>query len=183
MDVCDFFGEVSDYREESRCLHELSDIIMLVLCGYLADCDTFEDIYDYGCEKEEILSTFLSLPCGIPSHDTINRVFRHICPFELEKCLTTWGAVIIGLLAKKQLAIDGKQLRGTIKSGSKQANVQIVSVWAQKDRLCLGQQQVADKTNEINAIPELLQVIDIEGSIVSIDAIGRFAAAMSKEDC
>ncbi|WP_025761427.1 ISAs1 family transposase [Dyadobacter tibetensis] len=172
MDVSDFFGEVNDYREEGRCFHDLSDIIMLVLCGYLADCDTFEDIYDYACEKEAILSTFLSLPGGIPSHDTLNRVFRHICPTELEKCLTDWGSEIIGLLAKKQLAVDGKQLRGTIKAGNKQANVQIVSVWAQKDRLCLGQQQVADKTNEINAIPELLQVIDIEDSIISIDAIG-----------
>lgn len=169
MAISDFFEEVNDYREESRCFHELSDIIMLVLCGYLTDCDTCEDIYDYACDKEEILSTFLSLRCGIPSHDTataaaMNRVLRHICPTELEKCLTDWGCEIIELLTKKQLAVDGKPLRGTIKAGRKQANVQIVSVWAQ--------QQIADKTNEINAIPELLQLIDIKGSIITIDAIG-----------
>lgn len=172
MDIQDFFIDVTDFREEGRCLHELNDIIMLVLCGYLSDCETFEDIYDYACDKEEILRSFLCLPCGIPSHDTINRVFRHINPIELEKCLTDWGREIVGLLSEKQLAVDGKQLRGTILAGRKQANVQIVSAWAQRDRLCLGQQQVTSKSNEITAIPELLKIIDIEGSIVSIDAIG-----------
>ncbi len=74
---------------------------MLVICGYLADCETFEDTYDYALDKEELLRTFLSLPFGIPSHDTMNRVFRHISAFELEKCLTDWGTEIVGLLSEK----------------------------------------------------------------------------------
>ena len=145
---------------------------MIVLCGYLADCEGFEEIYDYACDKQEVLSEFLELPCGIPSHDTLNRVFRRLDPTQLEAVLTNWGKDIVGLLAQKQLVVDGKQLRGTIEAGHKQATVQLVSVWAEKERICLAQSQIADKTNEIKAIPELLKPLDIRGSVVSIDAIG-----------
>lgn len=110
--------------------------------------------------------------CGIPSHDTLNRVFRRLDPTQLEALLTNWGKEIIGLLTQKQLIVDGKQLRGTVETGHKQATVQILSVWAEKERLCLAQSQIADKTNEITAIPDLLNTLDITGSVVSIDAIG-----------
>ena len=83
MDYAEFFEEVTDYRVAGRCLHELSDILLLVLCGLLADCETFEDIYDYACDKEATLREFMDLPAGIPSHDTLNRVFRHLVPTEL----------------------------------------------------------------------------------------------------
>ena len=82
MDYAEFFEEVTDYRVQGRCLHELSDILLLVLCGLLADCETFEDIYDYACDKEATLREFMDLPAGIPSHDTLNRVFRHLMPTE-----------------------------------------------------------------------------------------------------
>jgi hypothetical protein len=94
---------------EGRCLHELSDIIWLVWCGLLADCETFEDIYDYACDKEPVLRQFLSLSAGIPSHDTLNRVFRHLDPTQFEACLTRWGAAIVAQLAGRQLIVDGKQ--------------------------------------------------------------------------
>lgn len=172
MDIAEFFFELDDPRQEGKCLHVLSDIVLIVLCGYLADCEGFVEVYDYACDKEETLREFLELPCGIPSHDTLNRVFCLLAPSQLEKLLTDWGKQIVGLLADKQLSIDGKQLRGTIEAGRKQATVQIVSVWAQQERLCLAQSQVADKTNEIKAIPELLRPLDIKGALVSIDAIG-----------
>lgn len=172
MDVAEFFFEVDDPRQEGKCFHQLSDIIMLVLCGYLADCEGFEEVYDSACDKEPVLRQFLELPCGIPSHDTLNRVFRLIDPTQLEAVLTQWGKQIVGLLTQKQLIVDGKQLRGTVEAGSKQASVQMVSVWAEGERLCLAQSQIASKTNEIKAIPILLQALDIEGSVLTIDAIG-----------
>ena len=90
----------------------------------------------------------------------------------METVLTNWGKEIVGILAQKQLIVDGKQLRGTIEVGHKQATVQIVSVWAEKERICLAQSQIANKTNEIKAIPDLLKPLDITGSVVTIDAIG-----------
>ncbi|TAE24611.1 MAG: ISAs1 family transposase [Cytophagales bacterium] len=172
MDIAELFFEVDDPRQSGKCYHELSDIIMIVLCGYLADCEDFEGIYDYACDKQKFLADFLALPCGIPSHDTLNRVFRLIDPRQLETVLTEWGKQIVGFLTQKQLVVDGKQLRGTIKSGRKQASVQIVSVWAEGERICLAQSQIADKTNEIKAIPTLLEPLNLEGAVVSIDAIG-----------
>lgn len=172
MDVADLFFEIDDPRQDGKCFHQLSDILMIVLCGYLADCEGFEEVYDYACDKHEVLREFLDLPCGIPSHDTLNRVFRRIDPTQLEALLTNWGKAIVGLLAQKQLIVDGKQLRGTIEGGHKQATVQLVSVWAQEARMCLAQSQIGDKTNEIKAIPELLKPLDITGSVVTIDAIG-----------
>ncbi|QMW02696.1 ISAs1 family transposase [Spirosoma foliorum] len=172
MDVAELFFEIDDPRQEGKCFHQLTDILMIVLCGYLADCEGFEEVYDYACDKQEVFREFLELPCGIPSHDTLNRVFRRLEPTQLETLLTNWGKEIVDLLTQKQLIIDGKQLRGTVEAGHKQATVQIVSVWAEKERLCLAQSQIATKTNEIKAIPDLLKSIDIASSVVSMDAIG-----------
>lgn len=172
MDVAEFFFEVDDPRQSGMCYHELSDIIMIVLCGYLADCEGFEEVHDYAVDKQAVLNDFLELPWGIPSHDTLNRVFRLIDPRQLETVLMQWGRQIVGLLADKQLVIDGKQLRGTPKAAKKQANVQIVSVWAAGEQVCLAQGQIEQKTNEIKAIPQVLTRLAIEGSVVSIDAIG-----------
>ena len=132
MDVGEFFFKVDDRRQEGKYFPQLSDIIVLVLCGYLADCEGFEEVYDYACDKEPVLRQFLELPCGIPCHDTLNRVFRLIDPTQLETVLTQWGKRIVGLLTQKQLIVDGKQVRGTVEAGGKQASVQIVGndyVW------------------------------------------------------
>lgn len=171
MDVAELFFEIDDPRQEGKCFLQLTDILMIVLCGYLADGEGFEEIHDYACDKQDVLGEFLDLPCGIPSHDTLNRVFRRLEPTQLETLLTNWGKEIVGLLTQKQLIIDGKQLRGTVEAGHKQATVQIVSVWAEKERLCLAQSQIGNKTNEIKAIPALLKSLDMTGSVVTIDAI------------
>jgi predicted transposase YbfD/YdcC len=172
MNVAEFFFELDDPRREGSCYHVLSDIVMIVLCGYLADCEGFEEVHDYAVDKEELLKEFLELPCGIPSHDTLNRIFRLLDPDQLEAILFQWGKNIVGLLTDKHLIMDGKQLRGTRTKGRKQAHVQIVSLWAEGERMCLAQGQIADKTNEIKAIPEVLKPLDISGSVVTIDAIG-----------
>lgn len=171
-EVEDFFWEVTDFRVEGRRLHELSDIIWLVLCGLLADCETFEEIYDYACDKQAVLAQFLSLPAGIPSPYTLQRVFAHLNPVELEASLTRWGQDIVQLLAGQQLVIDGKQVRGTCLPGQRQASVQLVSVWAAEQRLCLAQTQVAAKRNELVALPQVLDLVAVAGSVVSIDALG-----------
>jgi len=183
MDYAEFFDEVTDYREAGRCLHELSDILLLVLCGLLADCETFEEIYDYARDKEVTLRAFMDLPAGIPSHDTLNRVFRRLDPVELERCLTQWGQALVDLLAGRHLIVDGKQLRGTTERGRRQASVQLVSVWAAEQRVCLAQTQVAAKRNELAALPQVLAQVDVAGSVVSIDAMGcqRELAAMLVE--
>jgi hypothetical protein len=93
----------------------LSDIITIVLYSYLSDCENSEKIYDYAIDKRECLSEFLELPCGILSHDTVNRVFRLIYPEQLENVLTQLGQHIVGLQTAKQRVVDGKQLRGTCK--------------------------------------------------------------------
>lgn len=172
MNVAEFFFELDDPRREGSCYHVLSDIVMIVLCGYLADCEGFEEVHDYACDKHQLLAEFLELPCGIPSHDTLNRVFRLIDPQQLEAILLQWGKLIVGVLTDKHLILDGKQLRGTRPKGHKQANVQIVSLWAEGEQLCLAQQQIADKTNEIKAIPQVIKPLDISGSVLTIDAIG-----------
>ena len=171
MDVAEFFFEVDDPRRDGSCFHLLSDIIMIVLCGYLADCEGFVEVHDYALDKEDLLREFLQLPAGIPSHDTLNRVFRHIDPTQLERALIQWGHQLIKRLKDQHLVIDGKQLRGTTPAGKKQANVQLVTLWAEGHRLCVGQQQVAQKTNEIVAIPQLLKPLDVAGSLITIDAI------------
>ena len=163
---------MSDFREDGRCLHELSDIILLVLCGLLADCETFEEIYDYACNKEPVLRRLLSLPTGIPSSYTLQRVFRRLNPVELETSLLRWGQELVHLLVGHQLVIDGKQLRGTRLPGQRQAPVQLVRVWAAEQRLCLAQTQVAAKRNELVAIPHVLDLVAVRGSVVSIDAMG-----------
>ena len=172
MNVAEFFFELDDPRRDGSCYHVLSDIVMIVLCGYLADCEGFEEVHDYAVDKQELLKEFLELPCGIPSHDTLNRAFRLIDPDQLEAILLQWGKNIVGLLTDKHLIVDGKQLRGTCTKGRKQANVQIVSLWAEGERMCLTQGQIAEKTNEIKAIPEILNPLDIKGSVLTIDAIG-----------
>ena len=172
MDYAEFFEEVMYYRVQGRCLHELSDILLLALYGLLSDCETFEDIYDYACDKEATLCAFMDLPAGIPSHDTLNRVFRRLAPTELERCLSQWEHAIVALLRGRYLMIDGKQLRGTTPAGQRQVPVQLVSVWAAEQRPCLAQTVVAAKHNELVAIPQVLDLVEVSSSVVTLDALG-----------
>ena len=180
MDYAEFFEEVTDYRVQGRCLQELGDILLLVLCRLLSDCETVEDIYDYACDKEATLRAFMDLPAGIPSHDTLNRVFRRLAPTELERCLSQWGHAIVALLRGRHLIIDGKQLRGTTPAGQRQAPVQLVSVRAAEQRLCLAQTAVAAKHNELVAIPQVLDLVEVSGSVVTLDALGCQRAVAAK---
>ncbi|RZL08172.1 MAG: ISAs1 family transposase [Hymenobacter sp.] len=170
-EVADFFWQVTDYRVEGRYLHELSDIIWLVLCGLLADCEDFEQIYHYTCDKQAVLARFLSLPTGIPSSYTLQRVFSRLNPIELAASLTHWGRDILRVLAGQQLAIAGRAGARHL-PGQRQASVQLVRVWATAQRLCLDQTQMATKANELVAIAQVLDLVEVADSVVSIDASG-----------
>ncbi len=171
MEVPKYFEDLPDFRVQGRCLHKLSDIVMLVLVGFIADCEDFEEVEDFGRDKKAYLQTFLELSNGIPSHDTMNRVFRHFDVGALEACLREWGKEILAGLKYDHLMIDGKELRGTCPKGAKHALNQLVSVWVSEAQLTLAQKQIESKQNEIVAIPQVLELVDVKGKVISIDAI------------
>jgi len=180
MNLPSYFKEVRDFRVQGRCLHLLGDILGLVLCGILCDCDDFSEIEDYGRDRIGFLREKLGFefPNGIPSEDTLDRVMRRLSPQELEKA---FSQCLSGLrLAGKHLAIDGKELRGTIPKGKKHASVHMVNLWLDEASLSFGQLQIEEKSNEITAIPQLLDQVDCEGSVVTIDAIGAQRAIVSQ---
>ncbi len=172
MELQETLSKVADFRVQGRCLHLLSDILGLVLCGVIADCDDFDEIADYGKDNREFLQQELGLSFvnGIPSADTLNRVIRHLDSHSLEACFKECIASFS--LAGKQVCIDGKELRASIPAGKKHALVRMVNVWVEEHSLSFGQVAVAEKSNEIRAIPILLDTLDCKGSIITIDAIG-----------
>lgn len=171
MKISSYFTEVLDYRVAGRCLHLLSDILGLVLIGSLADCDDFLEMVDYGNDNKEELRAKLGFefPNGIPSEDTLERVVRHLDSKVLEESFKSCLSELS--LKGRHIAIDGKALRGTIPTGKKKALVNMVNVWVDELGLSFGQEQVERKSNEIDAIPKLLDQIDCQDSIITIDAI------------
>ena len=174
LDLHQHFSEITDYRVAGRCLHRLSNILLLILCGVIADCDDFAQIHDYGQDQESFLKQELGLGLenGIPSEDTLWRAMRWPKPEPLQQCLQACSWEIGISLPGKHLCIDGKELRGTVPAGKKHAFVQLVSVWVAADRISFGQLAVESKSNEIKAIPALLEVLDCAGATINIDAIG-----------
>lgn len=166
-----FFEEVPDFRLDRKKLHQLGDILMLSLCAVLSGAEDFEDMENYGRQKEAFLRQFLELPNGIPSHDTINRVYNRMDKDKFSESLYRWSREMLDFMEYYQLNIDGKVLRGTGQAGKKHAGICIVSAWAEEQRLVLGQKKAAEKSNEKTAIPELLEELDLQGALVSIDAI------------
>ncbi len=171
METIKFFAEVKDFRINRKKLYSLPEILLISLCAVVSGAEDFEEIAEYGRQKLSFLKTFMELPNGIPSHDTFNRVFQHLDKDAFSSSLYRWSKELLGFLADKQVCIDGKVLCGTDRSGSKKSGICIVTAWACEQRLVLGQQKVAAKSNEKTAIPELLDALEMAGSIVSIDAI------------
>lgn len=175
MELREIFAEVPDFRVAGRTDHLLSELLVISLCAVLSGADDFEEIAEYGRQKEAFLRQFLSLPNGIPSHDTFNRVFRLMDHESFEACLKKWSRQIIDKLEDYQVNIDGKVLRATGKRGKRTAALCLVSAWVAQHNLSLGQSKVAKKSNEKTAIPDLLEHLDISGALVSIDAMGTHA--------
>jgi predicted transposase YbfD/YdcC len=172
------FVDLEDPRVERTKHHKLLDILGIALCATLSGADTFVAIEQFGRAKFDWLKTFLEMPNGIPSHDTIGRVFALLDPEMFARCFGNWTASICPSLNLKAISIDGKTSRG---SGSKEDKpLHLVSAWANEARLTLGQVAVEDKSNEITAIPKLLEILDLKGAIVTIDAMGTQKAIAEK---
>lgn len=172
MKIIEIFETIPDFRNEKYVWYDLGEILVIALCGVISGADDCEEIAEYGIEKEDFLKSFLSLPNGIPSHDTFTRVFRNIDVAQFEECLKSHSQELLGHLQNNQINIDGKVLRATGKRGKKTAAICIVSAWAADHSLCLGQSKVDKKSNEKTAIPEIIRHVDIQDALVSIDAMG-----------
>lgn len=166
------FESLEDPRTSYLVEHRLLDIMALTICAVICGAEGWADIEDYGHSKLAWLKTFLALPNGIPSHDTISRLFARLEPSKLQECFVSWVKTIAQLSEGEVIAIDGKSVRHSYDRGKGKGAIHMVSAWASENRLALGQVKVADKSNEITAIPKLLNILDIKGCIVTIDAVG-----------
>ena len=166
-----FFSELQDPRMERTKAHSLVDIIVIAISSVLCGADTWNDMEEFGKAKESWLRTFLKLPGGIPSHDTFNRVFSLIDFKKFQECFIRWTNSVARLTEGEVIGIDGKTLRGS-RDKNKKSVVHMVSAWAGVNNIVLGQVKVDDKSNEITAIPELLDLLVLKGCIVTIDAMG-----------
>jgi predicted transposase YbfD/YdcC len=164
--------DLTDPRIDRTKLHELLDILVIAICAVIAGADTWEDIADFGQAKIDWFKTFLELPNGIPSHDTFDRVFARLVPQEFRSGFMSWVSTVSKVIGGQVIAIDGKVLRRSHDRGIGKAAIDMVSAWAYANRLVLGQVKVDDKSNEITAIPQLLQALEVSGCIVTMDAIG-----------
>lgn len=166
-----YFAELTDPRVGRNKRHRLEEILLLAIAAVLSGAESWDDIEEYGKAKESWLQSFLRLPGGIPSHDTFNRVFQALDGEELERGFLEWVRSVARLTKGEVVAIDGKAMRGTKNAGNK-AVVRMVSAWASANHLTLGQCKVDEDSNEITAIPRLLQALELSGTVVTIDAIG-----------
>lgn len=166
------FANLDDPRDERGKEHRLLDIIAIAICAVMCGAESWVDIEQYGAAKQEWLRTFLPLCNGIPAHDTFARVFARLDPEQIQQCFLSWIEAISQLTAGEVVAIDGKTLRHSYDTSNGKAAIHMVSAWASRNRLGLGQRKVNDKSNEITAIPELLRLLSIAGCIVTIDAMG-----------
>ncbi len=173
-DIKELFRSVVDYRRDCALkLHLLEDILLLSLCAVVSGAENDEEIATYGEQKEVFLRTFLSLPHGIPSHDTITRVFRYLDKDQFAACLYRHSQQVLDFVQQNQISIDGKVLRATAKRGQKKSGICIVTAWACEQGLVMGQLKTEAKSNEKTAIPALLKELDVSQTLVSIDAIAN----------
>jgi predicted transposase YbfD/YdcC len=164
--------QVKDPRRHNI-LHPLPQMIVMALIAVLCGCDAWEDVAEYCQVREAWFKTFLSLPRGVPSHDTFGRVFAKLDPLQVESMLREWMAALNMASGGKLIAVDGKSLRRSFEhSWATHAMTHIVSAFASENQLVLAQLGVNDKENEITAIPKLLAMIDLQGATITIDAIG-----------
>src|SRR5216684_2634295 len=170
--LINLFSDLSDPRVDRTKLHKLIDIITIAICAVICGADSWEDIADFGESKQPWFENFLELKNGIPSHDTFGRVFARLNPEEVQSRFLRWVETITQKIDKEVIAVDGKTLRRSFNRAFGKGPMHLVSAWAVKNRLVLGQVKVDDKSNEITAIPELLRLLELSGCIVTIDAMG-----------
>ena len=168
------FSEVPDPRRNTLLKrHLLSDILLLSLLATLSGCDSDQEIEEYGKNKEVFLRQFLFLPNGIPSHDTITRVLNAVDQRKFSACLYRHSGYLCDFVEEHHISVDGKVLRATAQAGKRNSGICVVTAWACEQQVVLGQAKTEEKSNEKTAIPALLEELDLEGALVSIDAIAN----------
>jgi hypothetical protein len=180
--ILEHFARLPDPRREHGQIHRLDEIVFMAICGVLCGADSWQEIADYCDAKLDWLSTFLALPGGVPSHDTFRRVFCLLDPVAFQACFFDWMTALMarhgltpappGRPELRPVAIDGKTQRGSARRTVGRSPLHLVSAWAVENHLTLGQVATDAKSNEITAIPELLKLLDLEGAVVTIDAMG-----------
>ena len=168
----DHFGDLKDPRVQRTLYHPLINILFIAVCGVLSGANSFAAIHEFGVDRRSWLTRFLDLTNGIPCEDTFRRVLARLDPAAFEKALLAWMQAVQEITESRLIAIDGKTLRGSYNRRDGKAAIHMVSAWATENRLSLGQVVVDEKSNEITAIPELLEVLELSGAIVTIDAMG-----------
>jgi predicted transposase YbfD/YdcC len=166
------FSRLRDPRINRRKRHLLIDLVTIAICAVIAGANNFPQIEAFGKRRRDWLGKFLALPNGIPSHDTFERVFQRLCPDAFQRCFLAWLGRLHARVGGEHFAIDGKTLRRSGSPANGLGPLHLVSVWAAKANLVLGQVAVDEKSNEITAIPKLLELIDLHGALVTLDAMG-----------
>jgi len=165
------FSELKDPRQRMNQEHKFIDIIMIAICATLCGADDWVAVEQFGRAKASWFGEFLELPNGIPSHDTFWRVFRFLDADCFESCFLKWVTTFQSISVGELIAIDGKQLRRSHDNIKSNGAIQLVSAWASENQLVLGQSKINEKSNEINAIPELLACLHLRGCLVAADAL------------
>ncbi len=171
-DFLSHFSVLPDPRIDHTKKHNLVDILFIAICTIICGGETYIDMEEFGKAKEDWLARYLELPHGIPSHDTFRRVISLVEPENFAECFMSWTRAIHTATKGEVIALDGKTIRHTFDTVTGQGALHIVSAWATKAGLALGQVRVDSASNEITAIPKLLDMLDIRGCIVTTDAMG-----------
>lgn len=166
-----YFNEINDPRQEAKVIHRLDELFLVTLCGVISGADNWVAIEEYGKAKLEFLKKYLPFENGIASHDTFTTVFSLIDSKEFEACFIEWTKSLVRTI-DGVIAIDGKSLRRSYSTEDNRKAIHMISAWACNQSIVLGQIKVDDKSNEITAIPKLLELLDISGCIITIDAMG-----------
>jgi predicted transposase YbfD/YdcC len=171
ISLMDYFVELPDPRIDRRKLHSLTDILCITICAVICGAQHWTEVEEFGLAKESWFRNFLSLENGIPSHDTFGDFFAALNSELFEKCFIKWVQAIAEHSSGDIISIDGKALRKSFDSASAKAAIHMVSAFSSANGLVLGQLKINDKSNEITAVPELLKVLILEGTIVTTDAL------------
>src|SRR5438270_11508818 len=172
LSVARYFARLRDPRRNHLKRHLLLDIVAITLCAVICGAQDWQQAVTFARRRRAWLETFLRLPNGIPSHDTLERVFDRLDPQAFQACFCRRVEALTGALGLKHIAIDGKTLRHSGNGPKGWKPLHLVSAWATQAHLSLGQVAVAEKSNEITAIPRLLELLDLHGALVTIDAMG-----------
>jgi len=170
--ILEYFGEVPDPRRQAGRRHYLSDLLTIAICAVICGADDFSAIAEFGRAKRKWFKEFLRLPHGIASEDTFERVFARLDSDAFERCFLDWVQALAGRCEGELIAIDGKTLRRSFDRAAGKAAIHLVSAWAADNELVFGQLATEAKSNEITAIPRLLELLDLRGATVTIDAEG-----------